>query len=146
MWRRVWWGWCTLCGCLGLLGIVVVGFDLISGERTGAATLGYSDFFLEVGKGHVHSVAISATRITGTLDDHTTFVTEIPANAGIADSLIAKSIHVVAVRDDDSPYSVHLIVNWMPLVIYLFVIWAWLGKPLQRIAAAVERQAIKPNM
>lgn len=87
------------------------------------ADVPFSDFTAAVDRGDVQSVVIQGHDILGKYKNGDEFKTFAPNDPGLVKSLRAKDVKIAARAQDDSPWYMVLLLNWVPM---LLLIGVWL--------------------
>ncbi|MCX7316663.1 MAG: ATP-dependent metallopeptidase FtsH/Yme1/Tma family protein [Hyphomicrobiales bacterium] len=100
-------------------------------QRNASQDMGYGQFLSEVDSGRVASVVISGPDIHGVLSDGRAFQTYAPNDPTLISRLSQKGVNFSAKPlTDGMPWFVALLVNWLPLVLFIAA-WFFLSKQMQ---------------
>ena len=115
-----------------LLVLALVSVFQSPSSRTAGQDIPYSAFLDEVEKGRVDRVVISGHDIQGTFrDTHTAFQTYAPFDSKLVERLREKGVSItVRSPNADSPWYMSLLLNWLPLVVFLGV-WIFMSRQMQ---------------
>ena len=97
--------------------------------------IAYSQLLADVDSGRVHTIAIpGANEIKGTYTDGRSFSTYAPADPQLASRLQQKGVQVfvVAPSVDSTPWFIGLIVNWLPILVFIGA-WLFLSQQMRRM-------------
>ncbi|MEZ5775041.1 MAG: ATP-dependent zinc metalloprotease FtsH [Hyphomicrobiaceae bacterium] len=114
--------------------VLIALFQLFQGPNQRGAhanEMSYSEFRSNVDNQSVKEVTIAGSRITGTLDNGSTFTTYAPYDPELIDQLYSKNVKIVArPSDDETPSLFAILINWFPMLL-LIAVWIYLMRQMQ---------------
>jgi cell division protease FtsH len=102
-----------------------------SEQRGVSSEIAYSQLLNDVDSGRVSTVIISGNDIAGTYSDGRAFTTYAPYDPALVQKLQQKGVQISAKpRASSSPWYVSLLVNWLPLIVFVGL-WFFLTRQMQ---------------
>ncbi|MCA0406366.1 MAG: ATP-dependent metallopeptidase FtsH/Yme1/Tma family protein, partial [Proteobacteria bacterium] len=115
-----------------LLVLALVSVFQSPGARVVGQELNYSGFVDALDRGRVDRVVISGSDITGTFNDGSgAFQTYSPVDTRLLDKMRDRGVNITfRSPNQESPWYMSLLVNWLPLVFFLGV-WIFMSRQMQ---------------
>lgn len=110
--------------------LMVVLFNYFSQATPPGEQKSYSDFFAEVEKGQVASIALQGNEIVGKLRNGSTFRTYAPNDQDLLPTLREKGVEVTVRPLEDAPWYMTLLVSWFPMLL-LIGVWIFFMRQMQ---------------
>jgi cell division protease FtsH len=93
--------------------------------------LSYSEFMTEVNGGNVQEVLIQEQTVRGRYKDGSGFVTELPPETNVVDTLAKQNVKITAKPSDDGKASFgEIVIAWLPMII-LVGVWIYFMRQMQ---------------
>lgn len=93
--------------------------------------LSYSEFMTEVNGGNVQEVLIQEQTVRGRYKDGSGFVTELPPETNVVDTLAKQNVKITAKPSDDGKASFgEILIAWLPMII-LVGVWIYFMRQMQ---------------
>ena len=99
---------------IAFIGVIV--YQLVSGLTPAAKVIPYSDFKTALNKGQVSSVVVSATDVTGTMNDGTAFTTVRVDDPDLTKTLEAQKVVILGQAPDNGGILGFLLTWGLPLL------------------------------
>jgi cell division protease FtsH len=116
---------------IGALLVVLFNMFQQPGQRSGQATIPFSEFIAEVSNGQVKSVTIKGNHIEGVYSDERPFRTYAPNDPNMVERLNQRGVIIKAEPDDTgSPGLVQILISWFPMLL-LIGVWIFFMRQMQ---------------
>ncbi|MGE5848688.1 MAG: ATP-dependent metallopeptidase FtsH/Yme1/Tma family protein, partial [Candidatus Methylomirabilota bacterium] len=110
--------------------IMVLVFNIFNQSQPMQKELIFSDFMTKVERGEVSEVTIKGNDITGRLTDNTVFRTYTPDDKDMIGVLRKQGVKITAKPADGNPWYVHILLNWLPMLLFIGV-WIFFMRQMQ---------------
>ena len=113
---------------LGLVFVVI--FSVFNKQYRREPEIIFSDFMGGVERGEIREVVIQGNHIQGKYKNGEQFRTFAPDDPELVKSLRDKDVKIAAKPDDESPWYLVLLVNWLPMLL-LIGVWIFFMRQMQ---------------
>jgi len=113
---------------LGLVFLVL--FSVFSKQQGREPEIVFSDFMASVERGEIQEVTIQGHNIHGKFKSQERFRTFAPNDPELVKTLREKKVKIAAKPEDDSPWYMVLLINWLPMIL-LFGLWIYFMRQMQ---------------
>ncbi|HET8564424.1 MAG TPA: ATP-dependent zinc metalloprotease FtsH [Candidatus Binatia bacterium] len=113
---------------LGLVFLVL--FSVFSKQHGREPEIVFSDFMASVERGEIQEVTIQGHNISGKFKSQERFRTFAPNDPELVKTLREKKVKIAAKPEDDSPWYMVLLINWLPMIL-LFGLWIYFMRQMQ---------------
>jgi cell division protease FtsH len=113
---------------LGLVFLVL--FSVFSKQHGREPEIVFSDFMASVDRGEIQEVTIQGHNISGKFKSQERFRTFAPNDPELVKTLREKKVKIAAKPEDDSPWYMVLLINWLPMIL-LFGLWIYFMRQMQ---------------
>ncbi|WP_299347392.1 ATP-dependent zinc metalloprotease FtsH [uncultured Maritalea sp.] len=113
--------------------VLLLGLFQVFNTTTQSASIGhrtYSEFVSEVDAGNVSSVIITKNVLRGTLNNGSTFETNIPTGVDVISRLEARGVSIEARDPEGSPFWSILLSSWLPFIV-IIAVWFFFIRQMQ---------------
>ena len=115
---------------LALALVFVVIFSVFNKQYRREPEIIFSEFIAGVERGEIREVVIQGNHIQGKYKNGEQFRTFAPDDPGLVKSLRGKDVKIAAKPDDESPWYLVLLVNWLPMLL-LIGVWIFFMRQMQ---------------
>ena len=105
-------------------------FSVFSKQYRREPEIVFSEFMAAVERGDVREVVIQGHNIEGKYKSGESFRTFVPDDPELVKSLRVKQVKIAAKPDDESPWYMLLLLNWLPMLL-LIGVWIFFMRQMQ---------------
>ncbi|WP_306253066.1 ATP-dependent zinc metalloprotease FtsH [Parvularcula sp. IMCC14364] len=112
-----------LWGVMLIMLLLMVQYISSSGTNTNTRQLNYSEFVGMIDNQEVSEAVIDGDRVTGTLQNGSTFVVNVPLESNVADRLAENGVETTIKPEEELPLMLAVIFQLLPFIILLGIIF-----------------------
>lgn len=98
----------------------------------------YSVAIQSIEKGEVNSAIFSGSRVMLILKAGGSLHTALPPTDPMIDRLLVKVTPIKVVLEDNTLTALMVLISWLPLAVFIWAMWFFIGRPVSRMTARIE--------
>ena len=120
-----------------VIGLVLMTvFNQFNSRQVTQASMEYSQFMEEVGRGSITKVVIEGRVLKATTSDGRKLTTYAPPDLWMVSDLLKHGVKVEAKPEEEQSFLMNIFVSWFPMLL-LIGVWVFFMRQMQAVARAV---------